>query len=69
MFAAGVYDVLSAVGAGVLTYRGHHRSEDVSAVDDEAELFTGVEREADRQQVDFDVDDSPGESFSMRSKL
>jgi hypothetical protein len=55
-----VDDVLPAVCRGVLADSGHHRPEEVPAADDEAELFAGVEREADREQVDFDVDDLAG---------
>ena len=60
VLAAGVDDVLSAVGADVLADPGHQRAEQVPGADDEAELLAGVERETDREQVDLDVDDLAG---------
>ena len=60
MFASGVYDVLPTVGTDVLADRGHQRSQQVVAADDEAQLFTRVESEADRQQIDFDIDNLAG---------
>jgi len=58
--AAGVDDVSSAVGGGVLTVAGHHRSQERAAADDEAELFAGVEGEPAREKFDLDVDDFTG---------
>ena len=60
MAAASVYDVLPTIGADVFADRGHQRAQDVSAAYDETELLAGVEDKADRQQVDFDVDDLAG---------
>lgn len=45
--AAGVDDVLSAVGADVLADRGHQGAEEVAGADDEAQLFAGMKRETD----------------------
>ncbi|WSV00969.1 hypothetical protein OG217_34975 [Streptomyces sp. NBC_01023] len=53
-------DVLPAVGRGVLADSGQHRAQERPAADDEAELFTGVEDEPDREQIDLDVDDLAG---------
>jgi hypothetical protein len=47
----------SAVGRNVLAYSRHHRPQEASATDEEAELFAGLERESDRQQVDIEGDD------------
>ena len=55
--AAGVDDVASAIGRGVLAGPRHHGAQEASAADDEAQLFAGVERESDREQVDLEVDD------------
>lgn len=60
VLAAGVDDVLPAVGRGVLADGGHHRSQKAPSADDEAELFARVEREADREQIDLDRDDLTG---------
>jgi len=57
VITAGVDDVPPIESAGVLADRGHQRPEVIAGADDESELFAGVERQADRSQVELDVDD------------
>ena len=57
MFAAGMEDMLSMVGADVFADARHQCSEQISCTDDEPELLTRMEHQTDRQQVDLDVDD------------
>jgi len=52
--------VLALVGTDVLADAEHQRAEEVPRADDEAQLLTGVEGDADREQVDLDVDDLSG---------
>ena len=69
MTPAGVDDVLSTVLGDVIARRGHDRAQRVLRADDQPELFARVKHQTNGEQVDFDVDDLTGLSFSTRSKL
>src|SRR6266446_6529008 len=61
--SAGMDDVLATIDTGVFAESGHHRSDQVSGTDNEAELLAGMEGEANRQQIEFDVNDLAGREF------
>src|SRR5258708_7477839 len=58
--SAGMDDVLATVDACVFPESGHHRSDQFSRTDSEEEWLAGTEGEANRQQIDVDVDDLAG---------
>src|SRR5438874_3989006 len=61
--STGMDHVLPTIDTGVFAHSGHHRSDQVSGTDSEAELLARVEGHANRQQIDFDVNDLAGREF------
>src|SRR6266853_4014786 len=61
--STGMDHVLPTIDTGVFADSRHHRSDQVSGADNEAELLAGVEGHANRQQIDFDVNDLAGREF------
>lgn len=63
VFAAGMDDVLPAVGADVLFDPGHQSSQRVLGADNETKLLTGVEPQSNGQQIDLDLRDFAEREF------
>ena len=61
-------DVLAAVDADVLAHARHQRAKQVAAADDEAQLLACAKGEADREQVDLEVDRLAGRQLGHTVK-